>query len=109
MKTSSSEAQAVRSSAAASRPERRAPHAFQSDAHATAFAQRGAATLLKQDATLAERLATTLSELAGDAAKRLAMAEAARSLAKPDAADRVADAVLQVGTQHSVKELEPHA
>ena len=71
--------------------------------------ERGAATLLKQDATLAERLATTLRELAGDAAKRLAMAEAARSLAKPDAAERVADAVLQVGTQHSVKKLEPHA
>lgn len=59
--------------------------------------ERGAATLLKQDATLAEHLATTLRELAGDATKRLAMAEAARSLSMPDAADRVADAVLQVG------------
>ena len=61
--------------------------------------ERGAAVLLKQDATLAERLATTLRELADDPAKRLTMADAARSLAKPDAADRVVDAVLQVGTQ----------
>ncbi len=71
--------------------------------------ERGAAVLLKQDTTLAECLATTLRELAGDAAKRLVMADAARSLAMPDAADRVADAVLQLGTQPSVKKPEPHA
>lgn len=76
--------------------------------------ERGAATLLKQDATLAERLATTLRELAGDAAKRLAMADAARSLAKPDAADRVANAVLQVGKKQAGMNQadtnqEPHA
>lgn len=58
--------------------------------------ERGAAVSLKQDATLAERLTTTLHELALDPGKRLFMAEAARSLARPDAADRVADAVLQV-------------
>lgn len=71
--------------------------------------ERGAATLLKQDATLAERLATTLRELAGDAAKRLAMAQAARSLAQPDAADRVADAVLQIRAQRAGNPQEPHA
>lgn len=59
--------------------------------------ERGAAVLLKQDDTLAERLNATLRSLADDPAKRLAMAEAARMLAKPDAAERVADAVLQVG------------
>ena len=78
------------------------------------LAQRRAAVLLKQDATLAERLTTTLRELADDPAKRLAMADAARALAKPDAADRVADAVLQVGTQQVGKhqagtKQEPHA
>ncbi len=62
--------------------------------------ERGAAVLLKQDDTLAERLATTLRALAGDAAKRLAMAEAARTLAKPGAADRVADIVLEVAAAH---------
>ena len=76
--------------------------------------ERGAAVLLKQDATLAERLATTLRELADDPAKRLAMADAARSLAKPDAADRVADAALQVGKQQAGMNQagmnqEPHA
>lgn len=62
--------------------------------------ERGAAVLLKQDDTLADRLTTTLRTLAGDAAKRLAMAEAARTLAKPDAADRVADIVLEVAAAH---------
>ena len=76
--------------------------------------ERGAAVLLKQDATLAERLATTLRELAADPEKRLAMADAARSLAKPDAADRVADAALQVGKQQAGMNQagmnqEPHA
>ena len=71
--------------------------------------ERGAAVLLKQDAALAERLSATLRELAGDAAKRLAMAEAARSLAKPDAADRVADAVLRLGAQSVGTQQEPHA
>lgn len=81
------------------------------DDHQTKNAQylveRAAAVLLKQDATLAERLATTLGELAGDPAKRLVMADAARSLAKPDAADRVVDAVLQVGTQQVNRQQEP--
>ncbi len=71
--------------------------------------ERGAAISLKQDATLAERLATTLRALAGDTTKRLAMAEAARSLSKPDAADRVADAVLQVCARHVGKHQEPQA
>jgi UDP-N-acetylglucosamine--N-acetylmuramyl-(pentapeptide) pyrophosphoryl-undecaprenol N-acetylglucosamine transferase len=65
--------------------------------------ERGAAVLLKQDETLAERLTTTLRTLASDAAKRLAMAEAARSLAKPDAAERVVDAVLYVVAQQETR------
>lgn len=71
--------------------------------------ERGAAVLLKQDETLADRLATTLRELAGDPTKRLAMAEAARSLAKPDAADRVADIVLEVAAQHAENHQETRA
>ena len=60
--------------------------------------ERGAALLLKQDhmpdgSPLATRLHEVLGELARDAGKRFAMADAARSLAKPDAAERVADAV----------------
>lgn len=71
--------------------------------------ERGAAVLLKQDDTLADRLATTLRELAGDPTKRLAMAEAARLLAKPDAADRVADIVLEVAAQHAANHQETRA
>ncbi len=56
--------------------------------------ERGAALLLKQDDNLAMRLRDVLGELATDASKRFAMADAARALAKPDAAERVADAVL---------------
>ncbi len=58
--------------------------------------ERGAARLYKQDDALADRLAVALRELAVDPAQRLAMAEAARALAKVDAAERVVDAVLEV-------------
>ena len=57
--------------------------------------ERGAALLLKQGDDLAACLQQVLAELAADPARRLAMANAARSLAMPDAADRVADAVLE--------------
>ena len=56
--------------------------------------ERGAAVLLKQDDHLATRLRDVLGELSADPGKRFAMAAAARALAKPDAAQRVADAVL---------------
>ena len=58
--------------------------------------ERGAALLLKQGDDLAARLQQVLAELAADPAKRLAMATAARALARPDAAARVADAVLEI-------------
>lgn len=57
--------------------------------------QRRAGVLLKQDADLADKLAMELRNLVIDPAKRLFMAEAARTLAKVDAAERVADAVLE--------------
>jgi UDP-N-acetylglucosamine--N-acetylmuramyl-(pentapeptide) pyrophosphoryl-undecaprenol N-acetylglucosamine transferase len=57
--------------------------------------ERGAAVLLPQADDLAARLQSLLADLAVDAGKRLAMANAARALAMPDAADRVADAVLE--------------
>ena len=56
--------------------------------------ERGAALLLPQGERLAEELRATLAALAADPPRRLAMAEAARALARPDAAERVADAVL---------------
>jgi UDP-N-acetylglucosamine--N-acetylmuramyl-(pentapeptide) pyrophosphoryl-undecaprenol N-acetylglucosamine transferase len=56
--------------------------------------EHGAAILLKQGTALADELRATVAALAADPARRLAMAEAARGLARPDAAERVADAVL---------------
>jgi UDP-N-acetylglucosamine--N-acetylmuramyl-(pentapeptide) pyrophosphoryl-undecaprenol N-acetylglucosamine transferase len=56
--------------------------------------ERGAALLLPQDEQLADNLRGVIGALAGDPARRLAMAEAARGLARPDAAERVADIVL---------------
>jgi UDP-N-acetylglucosamine--N-acetylmuramyl-(pentapeptide) pyrophosphoryl-undecaprenol N-acetylglucosamine transferase len=56
--------------------------------------ERGAAILLKQDAALASHLQAVLADLVADPDKRLAMANAARALARSDAAERVADAVL---------------
>lgn len=57
--------------------------------------ERGAAVLLKQDESLAIALASVLRELAADTGRRLSMAEAARALAKPDAAERIADIILE--------------
>ena len=56
--------------------------------------ERGAAVLLPQSDQLAVRLRDVLAPLSADADKRLAMARAARALARPDAAQRVAEAVL---------------
>jgi UDP-N-acetylglucosamine--N-acetylmuramyl-(pentapeptide) pyrophosphoryl-undecaprenol N-acetylglucosamine transferase len=61
--------------------------------------EHGAALLLPQGERLAAELRDVLSGLAADPRRRLAMAEAARSLARPDAAARVADAVLDAA-QH---------
>jgi UDP-N-acetylglucosamine--N-acetylmuramyl-(pentapeptide) pyrophosphoryl-undecaprenol N-acetylglucosamine transferase len=75
------------------------PFAAAVDDHQTKNAQylveNGAALLLKQDAQLAVNLQPVLRELACNPGKRLAMAEAARALAKPDAADRIADIILE--------------
>jgi UDP-N-acetylglucosamine--N-acetylmuramyl-(pentapeptide) pyrophosphoryl-undecaprenol N-acetylglucosamine transferase len=68
------------------------------DDHQTKNAQylvaRHAARLLPQADGLDQRLAATLESL-NDREALLQMAQAARSLAKPDAADRVADIVLE--------------
>src|SRR5690606_11138467 len=56
--------------------------------------EHGAAQLLPQGEHLVVRLQAVLASLLADPAQRLAMAEAARALSIPDAADRVADAVL---------------
>lgn len=75
-----------------------------------------AAVLLKQDDTLAVRLQQVLQALLADPARRLAMAQAARTLAKPDAAERIADIILQeagngksgMGNGQSTEQLQEH-
>ncbi|NUO77588.1 MAG: undecaprenyldiphospho-muramoylpentapeptide beta-N-acetylglucosaminyltransferase [Lysobacter sp.] len=68
------------------------------DDHQTKNAQflvdRGAAQLLPQSGDLAERLSATI-EILGEREGLLQMARAARALAKPDAAEQVADIVLE--------------
>jgi UDP-N-acetylglucosamine--N-acetylmuramyl-(pentapeptide) pyrophosphoryl-undecaprenol N-acetylglucosamine transferase len=59
--------------------------------------EHGAALLLPQGERLAEELRATLAAMAADPARRLAMAEAAHALARPQAAEHVADAVLAAG------------
>lgn len=75
------------------------PFAQAVDDHQTRNAEylveRNAAVLLRQDDALADSLAATLRTLIDDGARRLAMAQAARALAKPDAADRIADTILE--------------
>lgn len=58
--------------------------------------ERGAALLLPQGGALVEELRSVLAMLASDPARRLQMAQSARALAKPDAAERVAAIVLDV-------------
>ena len=69
------------------------------DDHQTKNAQylveADAAVLLKQDEQLAARLQQVLETLGNDAPRRRAMAEAARRLARPDAAERIADIILE--------------
>ena len=75
------------------------PFAAAVDDHQTRNAEylveHGAAQLLAQDAHLTANLLPRLRELAADPARRLAMARAARALARPDAAERIAGIVLE--------------
>ena len=78
------------------------PFAAAVDDHQTGNAQylveHGAAVLLKQDAGLAAALQQTLQQLHDDPARRMAMAQAARGLARVDAAARIADIILEEST-----------
>ena len=62
-------------------------------ANAAALVRAGAAILVPDDELDGARLVRELLPLLDDPARLAAMGEAARSLARPDAADRVADLV----------------
>ncbi len=72
------------------------PHATadHQGANAAWMAEAGAATLVRDEELSAERLAAEVGGLLGDGERLAAMAAASASLAKPDAARRVADEVL---------------
>jgi UDP-N-acetylglucosamine--N-acetylmuramyl-(pentapeptide) pyrophosphoryl-undecaprenol N-acetylglucosamine transferase len=74
------------------------PHAIDQDqfANAGVLERAGGAVRLVQDAFTPERLATEIAALAGRPQRLTAMAAAARSLGRLDAAVRLADLVLKV-------------
>lgn len=86
--------------AAAGRPSILVPLPTATDDHqrrnAEAFVRHGAAVLLDQRELTGERLASEIEALAGDPDRCRAMGEAARRLARPDAADLVARRVLEL-------------
>ncbi|MER3546743.1 MAG: undecaprenyldiphospho-muramoylpentapeptide beta-N-acetylglucosaminyltransferase [Rhodanobacteraceae bacterium] len=76
------------------------PFPFAVDDHQTrnaqAFVEIGAAELVQERDFSAARFATSLQRLLSDRAKLLAMANAARTLAKPEAAETIARRCLEV-------------
>ncbi|MBZ5638407.1 MAG: undecaprenyldiphospho-muramoylpentapeptide beta-N-acetylglucosaminyltransferase [Acidobacteriia bacterium] len=81
--------------AAAGRPAVLVPYPFAADDHqrlnAEAVEDAGAAVVVLDRDLDGSRLAATVAALAADPARRRAMGEAARKLARPDAAERIAD------------------
>jgi UDP-N-acetylglucosamine--N-acetylmuramyl-(pentapeptide) pyrophosphoryl-undecaprenol N-acetylglucosamine transferase len=73
------------------------PHATadHQSANAAWMARAGAATVLADEALSVERLVGEVGALLGDPARLREMAAASRGLAKPDAARRIADQVLE--------------
>ena len=73
------------------------PHATadHQSANAAWMAEAGAATVIADEELSAERLAAEVGGLLGDEARLAAMAAASAALAKPDAARRIADEVLE--------------
>jgi UDP-N-acetylglucosamine--N-acetylmuramyl-(pentapeptide) pyrophosphoryl-undecaprenol N-acetylglucosamine transferase len=64
--------------------------------NAEALAAAGAADLLLQQELTGRTLAARILGLAGDAARRARIAGAARTLARPDAAQRIVDRALEL-------------
>jgi len=75
------------------------PHAWRyQQVNAAYLADRGAAEIL-EDARLADKLAERVLALARDEARRTKMAQAMRSLALPDAAQRIAEVLRRTATE----------
>lgn len=80
------------------RPSVLVPYPFATDDHQTAnaalLADAGAAILIPQSSFTSDRLATELMAMLGAPVRLAAMAAAARKLGRPDAAEKLADAVI---------------
>jgi UDP-N-acetylglucosamine--N-acetylmuramyl-(pentapeptide) pyrophosphoryl-undecaprenol N-acetylglucosamine transferase len=61
--------------------------------NARLLAEAGGAIVIREPQLTPEALAETLAGVLGDPAKLAAMAQAARSVARPEAAERLADLV----------------
>jgi UDP-N-acetylglucosamine--N-acetylmuramyl-(pentapeptide) pyrophosphoryl-undecaprenol N-acetylglucosamine transferase len=74
------------------------PHAIDDhqQKNADAFAAAGAALVLRQDELEADRLAALLGRLIGDRAALVDMGNRSRALARPDAAERLAEACMDL-------------
>ena len=68
--------------------------------NARVLEQAGAARLIEQRVLTAERLAAQVEELLGDADQLFRMERSARALARPDAAVRIADWVIELGRKN---------
>ena len=83
---------------AAGRPSILIPLPTATDDHqrrnAEALVKQGAASMLEQPGLSGDRLASEILALAGDEARRRAMSQAARTLARPDAAKVIVDRIL---------------
>jgi len=83
------------------------PHAAagHQSANAAWMAEAGAATVIRDAELSGGRLAAEVGELLGDEARLAAMAAAAARVAMPDAARRIADAVLEAATPRQRSQL----
>jgi UDP-N-acetylglucosamine--N-acetylmuramyl-(pentapeptide) pyrophosphoryl-undecaprenol N-acetylglucosamine transferase len=74
------------------------PHAVDNDQlrNATSLSAAGGAWLIEQSALSPERLAAEITQLANDPQKLAAAAAAAKSIGRPDAAQRLADLVVEL-------------
>ncbi len=81
------------------------PHALDQDqfANAGVLERAGGALRVAQDAFTPQRLANEVAGLLATPARLAVMAAAARSVGRLDAADRLADLVLKVASQHATK------
>jgi UDP-N-acetylglucosamine--N-acetylmuramyl-(pentapeptide) pyrophosphoryl-undecaprenol N-acetylglucosamine transferase len=91
--------------AASATPSILVPLPSSSDDHqrknAEVVAAAGAAVLMEQRGLTGESLATSIAALAGDAERLRRMSTAARAMARPDAAARIADRVEQLGQRRA--------